>query len=265
MNFALPNKWPFKSVFAFPLENNKVKLQWSLMEVFSGNKPWKFQPQINYYGGDPDQWQNLGPELEDVFETTEEVTIPIVKNILPLYRIKLTYSSPPVVHYSDLAVCLPYSLQLEWQAIIRRLRLQKRSQPVRRGVLLKRKLNGPECPQCIDELTKQITRTDCNVCYGTGIVGGYWIQDEPNVIVISEYQSISDVSTLGHIDPIKRQCFFIGLPVPAVGDVWIDTTTNRRYIVREATSASVINDIPIVTKALLGLLPSGDIAYKVEI
>lgn len=265
MRYSLPNIWPFASVIALPLPNNKVKLQWVIDATFIGEKPWKFQPQVNYYGGDPDQWEDLGPEVTDVFEIEADITIPVVKTVLPFYRVKFSFGGSSTTYTSDIAVSLPISLQLAMQKIIRNVTLQKRSSPVRRGILLKKKMNGTECSDCVDELTKQATKSDCEICYGVGIVGGYWVQDNPNVIFLSEYQSISDVSNLGHIDPIKRACMFVGLPVPMVGDIWVDTTTNRRYVVRETANAGMIFDVPIVTKATLGLLASGDIAYKIEV
>ena len=263
--YLLPNVWPFQHVFAVPEKNNRVRVLWGMAHDFSGARPWRFQVQVNYYGGDPDRWENLGNEYVDVFEAEETISMPVVKNVLPIYRVRLSFSPPSTTYYSGWAVVLPMSSQLQMQGVVRRLLLQRWPQPTRRGILLKRKLNGQECTACIDPLTKQPTKSDCTECFGTGIVGGYWIQDNPNVIFLSEFQSISDVTSLGHVDPIKRQCIFVGLPQPLVGDIWVDTTTNRRYIVRDTVIASSINDVPVVTKTTLGLLASGDIAYKVPL
>lgn len=41
-------------------------------------------------------------------------------------------------------------------------------------VLLKRRTWGVRCDRCVDKRTKQIVRSECRDCWGTGFEGGYW-------------------------------------------------------------------------------------------
>lgn len=52
-----------------------------------------------------------------------------------------------------------------------RLSLKFNGTPV---VLLKRKTWGPRCDRCYDKRTKQVVRSECKSCWGTGYDGGYW-------------------------------------------------------------------------------------------
>jgi len=52
-----------------------------------------------------------------------------------------------------------------------RLTLKYNGVPV---AILKRKQWGTRCPVCFDKMTKEVMRSNCKACFGTGFTGGYW-------------------------------------------------------------------------------------------
>lgn len=252
--------WPFNKVISEFLHPNSVKVQWFIDPRFKEAHPWKFQAQINY-DGDPDHWINLGQEVQDVFYQQFEIDPPKIKGKRPQIRVQLiaedSYNSNPAIE-------LPPKLALYVQGILRRLKLQRTFMPTLRGVLFHRKISGQPCPKCSEKLTNRSTQSNCNICYGTSFVGGFWKSDRPNVILVAEEQSLSQVSNLGHIDPSKRKAIFIGLPQPSVGDIWVDDKTLKRYRIRAVNIAASVFDFPIVIQVEMGLIPFGDIIYELN-
>ena len=58
-----------------------------------------------------------------------------------------------------------------------------------------RKIDGEQCPNCYDEYRGQSSNSNCPICYGTGIVGGYepcvqlYIRQKPANIQINQENS----------------------------------------------------------------------------
>jgi len=58
--------------------------------------------------------------------------------------------------------------------LIRKKNVYLRTQTGLPAFLFKKKTFGQYCPSCYDPIKQRITKTNCEVCFGTGFSGGYW-------------------------------------------------------------------------------------------
>jgi len=137
-----------------------------------------------------------------------------------------------------------------------------------KGYLLKRKWWGPRCPVCTDFNTGEVTSSECDTCYGTGIVGGYY---DPVLswIKMNTHSRQASVETMsGHTDVKTVKARFVAYPYLTVGDVWINADSDERYIIGDANPIAVsaqIRSKPLIQTPDMGLVSSSDILYSIPV
>lgn len=100
--------------------------------------------------------------------------------------------------------------------------------------ILKRRHWGLRCKDCFDLLTKRVTKSKCNSCYGTGFEGGYF---QPvrirgrfgvmNVQVQMTPQGVADIS--------KKRVIILDYPAVEPYDLVVDVAQNKRYLIENVT------------------------------
>jgi len=123
-----------------------------------------------------------------------------------------------------------------------RQRLLKRKFLRDAGVML-RKLNGvevavckrmhwgPRCTKCWDATTKQVVRSNCATCLGTGFVPGYF---DP-VLTLGRrgtLPSAKQLSPQGVAEYRATQVTLLDLPKVEIDDVLVFLKDNRRFVVK---------------------------------
>lgn len=58
--------------------------------------------------------------------------------------------------------------------LIRKKNVYLKTQTGLPAFLFKKKTFGQYCPSCFDMIKQRVSKTNCEVCFGTGFAGGYW-------------------------------------------------------------------------------------------
>jgi hypothetical protein len=105
-------------------------------------------------------------------------------------------------------------------------------------VVLKRKHWGVRCPVCFDLLTKKVTKSKCQTCYGTGFTGGYF-----SPVRIRGRFGINNVQTQitpqGVADVNKKRVVILDYPIVDVYDILVDVNQNKRFSVELASGTEL--------------------------
>jgi len=259
-----PNTPPFKWVIC-ETDTGYYRISWDLEGPFSDPTPWTFQVQINNLNGQDDAWENIGDPVQDANFVRIEQGRHYIPNVTPLFRVILTtpqgaYTSGAVSSLGELTWRQRYIAK----KLYRLLRLERPSMPRLRGWLLHRKAVGSPCT-CSSQI-KAATDSKCRICYGTGVIGGFWKPADSPVILISAQQSAARIDMkLGTTVNVAKQGLFVGLPLVYPRDVWVDSVSRLRYIIREANIAAELNGIPLIIQATMGLIPPDSPIYAIEV
>ena len=253
----------FRRVMVDYLISGTTRVTWDIQPHFTDAGPYVFTLQVNPNEGEPDQWVNVGSAVTNMYMAYDGTQRLFGKDRELVYRVQLqtasgTYISPNAQVYGNLS-------ERQWnlaRAIIRRLNLSvsRTSLPTFQGWLFKQKLWGAPCT-CIDPFTGDCTDSQHPLCYGTGVLGGYW-----DAVPHTMYQFKSgkrDPHIDGEFATVDEQTtsgLFIGLPTMGHHDVFITQNGDARYVVHAITPEAEMNQVPIVVSAELKLAPIKDTA-----
>lgn len=258
----------FRSIFIDIDPSNDTTIYWELHDHFNDPLPYTYNIEYNPDFSDPAGWRHfLGPIINQVAVTGPRVRL-FGKTIRLGFRIALT--TPKGTYQSFVANALGQMTTRQWlqaKAAIRRLSLTPRNVNALQGILLKRKWKGPRCV-CTDDETEEITDITCQVCYGTGIVGGYWKAGQHRLVEISPYGELLKRSQEGSspmIEPMLVSAIKVSIPPVHVEDVWVRLDNNRRFYVRSVRHLAELGGIPVISQFEMGPADFDDIIYNFPI
>jgi hypothetical protein len=132
--------------------------------------------------------------------------------------------------------------------------------------LLKRRLYGTAC-ECVDSMTGETRIPDCPICYGTGIVGGYFAPYPCFYVEFSRKKIRSHVSDIGTTNdgPVVAGRM-LNTPQIHSYDVWVDRGSDQRWIIHKIESEIEIRGIPIILHPVeMRMAPFSHIIYSFPI
>ncbi len=144
------------------------------------------------------------------------------------------------------------------------------------GYLYKRRHWGTNCPECSDHDFGSQVNSSCPYCYGTGFSGGYHgvAVTEEGVNTFTPYamavlgSSPDKVSTedktgtVGTVNTRSLVCRGLACPRLQTADLWLDCSTDMRYIIKTVEPV-LFRNVPIAySKINMILLQSSDVAYQ---
>lgn len=260
------------SVFARVRVNHVIvggtRVEWELVPDFYDPQPYQFQLQVGRTGNpNADDWEQVGSVMVDSTYAVDDEQRVWGKTNWTHYRICL--QTPLGLYFSDPIGGLGILSRRDWRLareITRKERLRNRYAALD-GYLLKRKLYGENCPDCRDFQTNEIRNPDCDTCYGTGFVNGYFA---PVTCVYADPRPESrhsdlDVNVRGSIDDIVVPARMLGCPQLHEEDIWVNKKTDERWYVHEIKHVAEIRGIPLVVSAELRLAPFSDQIYEIEV
>lgn len=255
----------FRRVYVEPLPDNQLKVSWQLKRNHPLKQPIKFQVEYNENYSDPEFWET-GAE---VINKTDVVLIRPQRsgriNRLGI-RVKAIDKNELIV-YSFVVPAFGLLTERQWcyiLSIIRRHTVYPRNAPYNIGYLLKRRWFGTPC-SCRNDITKEIVDTYCEICYGTGIAGGYWKAWEGRLIDVSTKNIITRRDphlTRGVVDAQVISGVIPAIIPVDVGDVWVNISTDTFYYVRMIRNRAEINGIPVEQLLELGPAEFTDPIYR---
>lgn len=261
--------FPFRRVSVDHMVRGVTRVWWQLEPLFNDPGPYVFQLQFGRTGlRDAADWQNVGPPVTNAYSAGDPAFREAGYDLLVHYRVVLTTSLG--VYVSQPANCFGELTEKDWllaREVIRKekLRHQLVSAP---GYLVKPMRYGVPCKRCRDPLTQELTDADCPVCSGTGFEVGFhpplpmqcW---DLSPQVISEDVD-NELKGATRINPYV-QARVIGFPALNKGDIWVNGSSDERWLVESIQVSAAIRNVPIVYQVKLGLLPFSNMAYTIEI
>lgn len=264
--------WVFAAVRVTPTIAFGTRIEWVLHPNFRDPGPYTFQLQAGRTGlAGADDWESVGLSAVDTFFLLDDQQRVYGKTNWTHYRICLstpldTYFSPPVAADGD----LDSKDRREWRTIIKTWQRLFKLKTGQDGYLLKRKLFGEPCPEaCVDFQTQEITDPECDTCYGTGFIQGYF-DPVPCVYAslgtrVSHNERDAGQSRGTINDMLRVRATMLGVPQVFENDVWVDKKTDRRWYIHQIQNRIEIRGVAAVIDCELRLAPFTDPIYKFEI
>ncbi len=130
-------------------------------------------------------------------------------------------------------------------------------------IILKRRHWGLRCDDCFDALTKKVTNSRCEVCYGTGFKFGYFnpvrIDGRISVENIQAQITEQDKAEVDH-----KALTVLDYPILEADDIVAELRQNKRYIVLSVTRTE-LRTVPVHQRVILAELSKDSIEYRVII
>lgn len=262
----------FKRVTVSQLSSGGALICWELSRSFFPRGPLNFYVDFGWPGTNEWTVLNKDPIVDDC------CYMDVCKRNLKFlnesyYRVRLVLPSEPgcPVYKSEPVGALGRLERKDWlraRDIVRREHLQQRKVDGTPGLLLKRKKFGVACTRCLDWDTGEIKDGDCPVCYGTGIVGGYYPAVEFYMTRQAGWQrriaaAAPPRGTTADMTFQGWRCVLY--PLIDTRDVWVQADTNDRYIIDSYAVAAEYKGLPLVAIARMSLAPGGHIVYSVPL
>ena len=258
----------FKRVVTDYAVRGIARTSWYLRYDFRDPLPHRFQLEVNRHGNDPDSWENVGTEATNVNFAVDDQQRLHGKSMRIGYRVRL--ETPEATYISEPSQVLGKLSKRQWllsRATIRRLLLDPHQLDSFAGYLMKRKIHGTPCPDCVDIYTGGIRNSDCETCNGTGKLEGYWKAAENQMFDFNpqtEHTHKDDQLQRGTVNDVTATAKMIGIPQVHEKDVWIDANSDRRYYVSRVNNLAEMNQVPLVVAVQLRLAPMTDVIYNVD-
>jgi hypothetical protein len=254
---------------------SSVFLQWSLNTEESGD----FLVDVARSGGPAGPWQTIATGLLDAYNFVDSAfgippspphTINEPVNLFSLsrdiyYQLTITPPSGPNNAFVSHPMPIEPGLNRINRGVKRRL-IYDLSVSYRavNGIplaVLKRKRWGQRCAQCWDEVTKEVTREHCPVCFATSFVGGYWAP-----VYIRGRKEAAAVQTRleahGEVDVKYTDFTVLDYPGIEYKDIIVDLDRNDRYEVQRVAPGE-INTVRVHQECATSLLGRNSVEYSV--
>jgi hypothetical protein len=245
-------------IYVDPVDRSKL-IEWSLSPEFC-----PVTGDLDFYvevARAAEDWTrlNASPIQNDNTYTDTNVYNYDLKNNL-YYRVVMvregvSYTSDP---YSILSGLSLYEYKVGQMVMKKELERYKEEAAGTEGYLLKRRVWGDACTTCKDYDLDAVVNARCSLCYGTGIIGGYfnglpyYMAFAPGV---TDKTELKDGFGEEDVRPSQARC--IAYPVVAPYDMWVNKHTNQRYIIRQVQTVAEIKSVPLIYKAvLMEILPT---------
>lgn len=260
---------PFERAFLKYASNGTTSINWILSRLFTDPQPHTFTLQGAYSSTDNTEFEDIGLPVNNIFFAEDDEKRIFAQTQDFYYRIKLvtplrTYYSETISAFKNLSF-RDYRLARE---ILRKEKLRHSKYTALKGFLLKRRRYGERCVNCTDQLTEEVTDSSCQICKGTGLIYGYYAP-VPSYLELTPHvarEEMDNVQAVGiKKDVIFQNCRMLGDPVPDSYDVFVDSGSDRRFIIHEITSSAEVRGYPIVTNVNVRQANFSDVVYSIPV
>lgn len=258
---------PFERVRIRYSVNGDTRLEWDLSRLFTDPQPHTFTLQGAYSSTDNTTFANIGLPVQNVSFAIDDEKRVFAQTQDFYYRIKLV--TPLRTYYSEIVSAFKNLNFRDWRLardVMRKEKLRHSRYTSLQGFLLKRKRYESRCTSCTDPLTEEVTDSNCPVCKGTGLVGGYFaavpafLELPPNM----QREEMDNAQAVGtKKDVIFQNCRMLGDPIPDSYDVFVDSGSDRRFIIHEITSSAMMRGYPVAFNVNVRQANFSDVVYSI--
>jgi hypothetical protein len=260
--------WIFSRVRVRPLVAGGTRLEWELHDQFTDSEPHTFQLQVGRTAvPDADDWVDVGLDVEDAYYLVDDEQRVFGKTQWTHYRIKLTTLEG--TYYSSPVSCLGDLSFRDWRlsrSIIRSETVRFRQLAGQLGYLLKRRVAGEKCTECRDHVTDEVVNAQCEECYGTGWLHGYFEPKECVWAALDEKTRHEELKKeRATANDVIVNARMLAEPQLNEEDVWVDQKTDIRWFVHKIEHIVEIRGYPIVYQVELRMAEFSNPIYGLEI
>ena len=259
----------FKQITIWHMTKGGTQIYWELSQSFFEKGPYHFFVDFGWPATDEWVALNAQPIVDDCYfqDLCQRTWDQLIEHS---YRIRLVlpdgrvFKSQPTQANGGLG-------RKDWlraRDIVRREHLQQRKIDGTQGVLLKRRKFGEQCPTCLEHDTREVTDSDCPICLGTGIVGGYypavefWFTMTPGM---RRRIKVASPPRGTNADMKEDGARCVLYPQIDTRDVWIAAGSDERYVIDSYRVIADIRGLPLIASAELRLAPATDIVYSIPL
>jgi hypothetical protein len=256
---------PFSRVDVVATLDNYKMVHWYMNPEFQPVGDIDFYVDRARSGGD---WERIaGPITNDCFYTDTQ-KLNYNKDRDTYYRITFHYEhiscfSPPA------QLGTAYANRHDWTLVrdmARKEYLDLKKYGGQEGLFLRRRRWGVKCTQCLDHDTEAIGLKDCSECLGTGIKGGYYPPIKMWIKSLELPKTGKTTDLLGTTQMPDFTAKTVAYPWFESFDVWVDTRTYQRYIIRDIQHMAEYGGIAITVVMRLSPVAAGnsEVLYRAE-
>jgi len=261
--------FPFRRVSVDHMVRGVTRVWWQLEPDFKQPGPYVFQLQFGKTGlRNANDWVNIGPPVTNGFLAYDPAWHDSGYDLMSHYRVTLT--TPDDTYVSQTASCFGELNEHDWalsREIIRKEQVRNKLVATP-GYLVKPMRFGEPCPRCRDQLTQEVTDSDCSVCQGTGFRVGYHPPLEMQCWDLSP-QTVTeqvDAQLKGSTrDNPYVTARVIGFPALNKSDVWVNAASDERWLVESIQIIAALRNVPLVYNVQLGLMPFSSSIYALDV
>lgn len=255
----------FFEIYADVIPAGPSTVFWGLKREFMEPGPYTFQ--LQWAEAATAEFTDVGAPVVDTFSAVDPEPRLFAKALETYYRIILTAGN------GEVFTSFPQQGNGVWdkrdwlqaREISRKEMLLLKKFVGWKGWLLKRKVGGPPCLECVD-WDAHTAKGGCDSCFGTGKAGGYWTAVRHYWYPYDGFKrekKYSDNAGLGesHTHVVRM----LSCPHVSTYDVLVNEDTGERFIVRNIKDSAARKGIPIVSTVELRLEEFSGVVYKIPL
>jgi hypothetical protein len=131
------------------------------------------------------------------------------------------------------------------------------------AMVYKKRREGTNCPECWDQVLKRVTKSNCQTCYGTGRIGGFyppidvWMSFEPD-------PRVEQVTEWGKRQPTQTDIMFTNYPLLNNDDVILELKPGRFWKVSNVRGPEKNRTVMLQFARLDAINPS-DVEQRLDV
>lgn len=253
----------------YGISNNSA---WQTVRDFAANTGIWVDPQQRMFGVDSNTHYRVLMRDASLFAGAPDSSWDDIGSaaIGSTFRIVADLPGSPIVYISKpvrAADYLPRQLQSTYNEIVRRWYARGRRGEIRKGVLLKRIRYGNRCTLCRDRDSGVQIVSQCLSCYGVGWVGGYYRVPQ---CVYAEFSPIKvdynfDENRSYFSEGPTSQVKLLNMPQLYPGDVWVESSTDHRWLLGNLLHAQSVGSIKLLTDIETTRLDFTNVIYQFSV
>lgn len=256
----------FETVFVDNLMEQGAIIYWTLGNI-PCDEPGPYYFTAQWARTINGEWADVGaPAVVDGYYIIDPTKRLWAKQIDLYYRVRAT-TGAGTIYYSDAVRAdggLPRNDWLKAREITRKEYLRLVKYTGTEGELYRRRDWGDICPECTDYDTGERVKENCEVCWDTGYVGGYY-PPVPFWIDLTEHQQRlqrdDSVGMRGDITMMSGTRA-VPYPLPYSNDMWVSHEDGRRWFIQTVGVVAKVRNRPLVISPELRLIPASSILYR---
>lgn len=131
------------------------------------------------------------------------------------------------------------------------------------AMVFKKRRDGTHCPNCWDNILKRVTKSNCQTCYGTGKLGGFY----PPIEVWASFSmnsKIEQVVQWGRRQMGAIDIEFTNYPLLNPDDIMVELQPNKIWKVEQVRIPEK-NRATLLQMVRLNVVNPSDIEYKIDV